>query len=385
MTRFTSWLSLAMCLFMAGCRKPYHEDLLVDIATSEVAILIETQNSAEQAVTAPPGKGDVTDTRLQSVDFYKTRVVQATRVTIPYYWKQTHLKGYLFDYDNSSNGRWVPAARLITINTEPETRKWHSDTGGGINAESLDSVGFSTGISITARIEDRDDAILFLSNYPPKAERVITALGGDEFKVEVTSLEQIMDDEVKTKIQEVYAYESAGEIMDDLRGKKREIIDRVQEIVVPFFKERGITITSIGQFGGFTYENAEIQQAIDDVFKAQQDEEVAKAESKAAEVRKDALRLKGEGEASQILESSKGKAEGIRIEAEAEAEAIKLVADAKKYEIEQANADLQTYLALKALDIQLEKAERWDGKLPVTNFGGQESGGNFLFSVPSTD
>lgn len=69
--------------------------------------------------------------------------------------------------------------------------------------------------------------------------------------------------------------------MDLLRAKKREIMDTVKDGkkwtdengkerelvgVVEFFKERGITITTIGQFGGFTYENPEIQKSIDEVF-----------------------------------------------------------------------------------------------------------------------
>lgn len=66
-----------------------------------------------------------------------------------------------------------------------------------------------------------------------------------KLEVEATPLSQIMDDEIKTKIQEAYA-ESASEIMDDLPGKKVEthdvLIDRAQEIVAPFFKERGVTI-----------------------------------------------------------------------------------------------------------------------------------------------
>ena len=45
----------------------------------------------------------------------------------------------------------------------------------------------------------------------------------------------------------------------------------------PEEKERGITITTIGQFGGMTYENTKIQDAIDQVFISQQEKERAAA------------------------------------------------------------------------------------------------------------
>lgn len=381
------WAVAIVCLGATGCRKPFHESLMVDIGTSEAAILVETINDNGQAAIAPKGKGENVDSEGNLTDFYHSRLVNARKVEIPYYWKQTKRIG-MMSWEHSGNGEWRPAARLIIIDMSPETREWTSNANSGTSnsnqgiwVESSDSVGFSTGISITARIASLEDAVKFLSNYPPESNREVVTEGGAPFNVEVTGLAQIMDQEVRTKIQEVFAYEAAAFTMDELRDKKREILDTVQEEVIPFFKERGLTITSIGQFGGFTYENPDIQKSIDKVFEAQQDEEVAKAEAKAAEQRKEALKLKGEGEAQQQIEVAKGKAEGIKLEAEAEASAIQAVADAKRYEIEQANQDLETYLKLKDLEIQMKKAELWDGKLPVTNFGGGESGGNFLFPL----
>lgn len=378
----------AICIFSVGCTQSYHEDLLVDIGTSEAAILVETVNDNGQAAIAPNGKGENVKAGGELVDFYKTRLVNARKVKIPYYWKQTH-KMRFYDWSHDGNGEWKPAARLIVVDMSPETREWTSNSGSGtgnknqgIWVESSDSVGFSTGISITARIKNLDNAVKFLSNYPPANERTEVTAGGAPFKVEVTSLSQIMDSEVRTKIQEVFAYESAAYTMDELRDKKREILDSLKEEVVPFFEERGITITSIGQFGGFTYENPDIQKAIDKVFEAQQDEEVAKAEAKAAEQRKEALRLRGEGEAQEKIEASRGVAEGVKLEAEAQAEAIKAVADAKSYEITQAKQDLDTYLELKRLEIEMERLKTWDGKMPVTMMG-SEIGSNFLFGIPS--
>jgi hypothetical protein len=338
---------------LSGCYRPYHEALMVDIQTSEVAILVETVNDNGQAIIAPNSEANNSDT-----DFFKERLVNARKVQIPYYWKQTHRAWIWQDF---TTGKWTSAARLIVVDTQPETREW-SNEQMAIWVESKDSIGFSTGISITARIDNKEDAVLFLSNYPPKNKRQITTSGGDAFEVEISSLEQIMDKEVRTKIQEVFADEAAEYNMDELRGRKKEVMASIREKVVPYFKERGITITTIGQFGGFDYQNPQTQLAIDKVFQAQQDQEVAKAEAKAAEERKLALKLAGEGEASKILESKKG-----------EAEAIRLVADAKAYELEKLNQNPQAYLALKQMEVKMKEIEKWSGDWPRFLMGNQES------------
>jgi len=340
-----------VCLGMfSGCIKPFHEPLLVDINTSEVAVLVETVNDNGQAAIAPKDKEGEKES-----DFFKERLVNARKVEIPYYWKQT---SRVYTYVHSGNGRWTPAARLIVVDTAPETREWSKEKDTAIWVESKDSVGCSTGISITARIEDKDAAIKFLSNYPPKKTRQVETMGGDPFNVEVTSLEDIMDLEVRTKIQEVFAYEAASYKMDELREEKQTIINKIKSDVVPYFQERGITITTLGQFGGFTYENPEIQKAIDKVFQAQQDEEVAIAEFKAAEQRKTAMKSLGEGEAAKILEAKKGEAEGI-----------KAVADAKAYELQKLNENPTAYIALKELEVKSAQIEAWDGKLPTMLIG----------------
>jgi regulator of protease activity HflC (stomatin/prohibitin superfamily) len=362
-------LSMAvLCLCMTGCWKPYHEAMLVDIGTSEVAFLVETVNDNGQAVVAPKDKGENKKADGTLVDFYKNRMINARKVEIPYYWKQTHRRWV--PWDTGSNGKWVPAARLIVVDTQPENREWTSDKTTGstkkdqaIWVESSDSVGFSTGISLTSRIQNQDDAIKFLSNYPPATQREVVTAGGEPFVVEITSLEQVMDQEVRQKVQEVFAYESAAFTMDELREKKREIMDTVKEEIVPFFAERGISITTIGQFGGFAYENPDIQLSIDKVFQAQQDEEVAKAETKAASARKEALKLEGEGEAQKSIAVAEG-----------EAQAIQAVADAKAYELEKLNANPQAYLTLKMIEIAKEGLEKWDGTLPRFLMGGPDMG-----------
>lgn len=71
-----------------------------------------------------------------------------------------------------------------------------------------------------------------------------------------------------------------------------------------------------------------------------------------------------------ILEERKGEAEGI-----------KLVADAKAYELEKLTENPKAYLALKALEVQKAQIEAWDGKLPVTLFSGPGENTSLLLNV----
>lgn len=109
-------ISLSSLVLFVGCIKPYHEPLLVDIQTSEVAILVETVNDNGQVAVAPKGKEGDNDT-----DFYRDRLVNARKVEIPYYWKRTHR---VFFWEDGSNGKWTAAARLLIVDTQPCTREW---------------------------------------------------------------------------------------------------------------------------------------------------------------------------------------------------------------------------------------------------------------------
>jgi hypothetical protein len=332
---------------------------MVTVETSETPFLIQLEGANDQ-------------TSLKSEEYLKQHMVATKRVQITYRWVKT---GY-----GATNGKYVPNERVIVVDRAPETREWLADSNRGTSksnqaiwVESSDSVGFSTGISITARIQNQDDAVKFLYNYPPKQFREVAVNSGykDNYHVSVSDLSDIMDSEIRTKIQEVFAEKAAEYNMDNLRAKKNEIITEIRNEVIPFFQERGITITAIGMFGGFRYENPDIQTAIDKVFEAQQDEEVAKAEAKAAEQRKLALQLVGEGQAQQAVEIAKG-----------EAQAIQAVADAKAYELEKLTQNPEAYIALKNIEVEMERLQRWDGKYPVYYLGGGEGEGLNMF-IPS--
>jgi hypothetical protein len=334
--------------------------VLAEISNSQEGFLIELEGDNAQADSS-------------AEEYLKSRLVQQKRVEIPYRWKQT--------WRLPNWGRWIPAARLVIVDRAPENRLWVADRDRGTSdkneavwLESKDSVSFSTGIAITARIESREDAIKFLANYPARPQQ--KANPEETYQVKVSSLAQIMDEEIKNKVQEILSDKANEYDMDQLRDQKTEIVSAVRQQCREFFKERGITITTLGMAGGFTYANPGVQEAIDAVFEAQQDKQVAIAEAAAAAERKDALKLAGEGEAQKEVEIAKGKAA-----------AIQQVADAKAYEIEKLSQNPEAYILLKQLEIETVRLERWDGSYPqilLSGGSGQDMPALFM-GMPNVD
>ena len=326
----------------AGCVRPYDTPEFAEVSNSETAFLVP--------LTGDTGKQKGFDSEKYLAD----RKVAVKRVRIPHEWVQTGRMGH--------HGKWLPTVRLIKVDRAPVTREWTAERDSGTSEknqaiwiESQDSVGFTTGITCTARIPDDEAAVKFLFNYPSG------------------SIETVMDTEIRARVQAAMAEFANGYALNDLLGpKKGELIAKVREDVVPFFAERGIEITTVGQFGGFRYENPKIQEAIDNVFQAQQDEEVARAEGVAQLERNKAIKLAAEG-----------KAEARKLESSAEAAAIKAVADAKAYEIEKAQENSETYLALKRLELDKARTERWDGKYPLYYLGGAGPTPDFLLFPPA--
>jgi len=307
---------IVACLipFMASC-KPYQKPVYQEISNNETAFVI-------------PLEGDVgNQAKFGSKEQLEKHKVATKRIEIPTRWNQTGRQ--------AESGEYIPTVTVIVVDRSPITRNWESTNKGKDNAiwvESSDSVGFSMGFNCTAFIKEEDTAT-FLYWY---------SSGG---------LSDVMDTEIRGRIQQVAAEESAKFPLDELRDKKNEIASSVRANIIPFFAERGITITTVGMFGGMTYENPEIQKSIDGVFVAQQQKNVALAKYEAQ---------KKENE--RVVLEAQGVAEQRKIQAEAEAKAIASLTQA----VAQGG---ENYLHLKALEVQGKQIEKWDGKLPTVTSG----------------
>jgi regulator of protease activity HflC (stomatin/prohibitin superfamily) len=344
--------------------KPYDRPEYVEIGTSESAFLIPLEgDTANQA-------------SFQSVQFLRQKLVAAKRIRITHRWNQL---GFW-----PSSGEWIADVKLIKVDRRPVTREWTQSSHTGtspkneaVAVESKDSVNFSMGVSCTAHIPE-ELAPVFLYSYPAK------------------SLAEMMDSEVRARIQQVVAEEAAKYDLDLMRSKKNEIMKAVREDVLPFFKAKGIEITTVAMVGGLTYDNPEIQKAIDEAAKSSQlkvsaeaRREAQEVENKtlklAAEAKAQAIRLEAEARAHAALTQAEADAKVRQLNAAAEAQAIRTVADAKAHELQKATESPTVYLQLKSLDMEIERWKRWDGKYPayLMQFGAASGSAGLLLQPPA--
>lgn len=288
---------------LVGC-KAYDKPEITTITPSQTAFLIPLDgDSAKQA-------------KLQSEDFLKKNMVAGKRVQIPHRWLKEG-RGIIWE-----DGKYIPTAQLIIVERKPITRNWTKDSSTGtsvkdesIKAETKESIAFGANFNCTAQI-DETDAVRFLYRYNN------------------ATLDSIMDSEIHSRITTDFVEQCSQYNLSDLLINKQTIMENIRKDVVPYFKDRGITITALGISGDFQYTNSEIQKSIDDKFKAEKSVQTAQADA-------DAIKIQ-----SSTLEQS-----------------MKL----KELELKQ-----------KELDNQSDAIKKWDGKLPTTN-----GTGNMLFNIPT--
>jgi hypothetical protein len=347
-------LPLLFCLaapgLLGGCVRSYDRPEYVEIDTSETGFLIPLEGDSNEQV------------KFQSEDYLKARKVATKRVQITHRWSQ---EGRL-----PNSGRWIPTVRLVKVNRSPVTREWVTTqttvSGGGMQRsdkaiwiESADSVGFSMGFTCTAFIPE-EEASRFLYWYPSG------------------SLTDVMDREVRARVQQAAAEVAAKYPLDNLRARKQEIADAVKQAVTNFFATRGVTVTTVGMFGGMTYENPEIQKSIDGTFIAQQLKVVAEAKFEAQKKENERLELEAEGVAEKARREALGLADARKTSAGAEAEAIRVINSAAA-EAQQNPLLLQ----LKSLEVEKARIEKWDGRFPQMWLGASAASPNLLFQVPT--
>jgi len=335
---------LAVGIFMLPSCKPYDKAEYLQVENNETAFVIPLEDAKEKQET---------QVHLNSEEFLNQSKVLTKRIVVPHRWQAN---GRLW-----FEGSWIPTVAVLKVDRSPVTREWNSSSASrkgsdhAIWIESADSVGFCMGVSCTAFIKEEDSA-KFLYMYPSG------------------SLQTVMDSEIRARVQKVAADTAAKFPLDQLREKKSDIMQALDSDLVPFFALRGISITTIGMFGGMTYENPKIQQSIDEVFVAQQKKNVALAEFEAQAKTNERVLLSAKADAEQITMKATADAQRRTLEAEAESKAIHLVNESL------ANSS-PIFIQLRTLDTQQKQYERWDGRFP-TYFMGGISNPNMLLNLP---
>lgn len=302
-------LSAITMLTCTSCIKPYDKPEFQTISPSQTAFLVPLVGD-----TAEQGAFDSEELLLETK-------VATKEVQIPHRWVQTGRWDWV--------GDWKPSATLIVVERKPVSRSWESGASSetstrAIFGETSDAIGVYVGMNCTAMIEEAD-AAKFLYRYNN------------------TPLETIIDNDIKKMVEGEFNSATGDFKSTELHDHKDEIIKRIRDEVIPYFKEYGITITVLGFKEGISFENKEIQDALDAKFASEQDLVIQQNKNEAA------------------IAKAQADAEAIIIAAEAQAEANRLLSNSITDEI-------------------LEKMyyEKWNGVLPSV-YGAQDT----LIQVPN--
>lgn len=301
------FLTLVMVLALTGCRRPYDTPEFVTIEASQTAFLI-------------PLVGDTGNQgAFESEELLLEAKVATKEIQIPHRWVQLGRANW--------NGEWRPSATLIVVERKPVSRSWESGDSAASSSNraifggSSDNIGIYVGMNCTAMIEEKD-AAKFLYRYNN------------------TPLETIIDNDIKKLVEERFNIETSKYTSTELGAAKGEIMEAVKNYVVPYFKEYGITITVLGIKEDISYENEEIQKAIDAKFASEQELVIQQNKNEAA------------------LAKAEAEAEAIKIAAEGDAEALRILATAQA----EANRKLSESLTPELLEKMYY--EKWNGELP---------------------
>ena len=285
MKKKTFVLTLAMiicCLFLTGCRKPYDKPEFVTIEASQTAFLIPlVGDSSNQA-------------SFESEELLLEAKVATKEIQIPHRWVQTGRKNW--------QGEYRASATLIVVERKPVSRSWESGSSAAdsnnraIFGETSDGIGIYVGMNCSAQINEAD-AAKFLYRYNN------------------TPLETIIDTDIKKMVEDEFNMATSVYTSTDLLNHKSEIMETVKTNVTSYFKEYGITITVLGLKEGISYENPDIQKAIDTKFASEQELVIQQNKNEAN------------------IAKAEAEAEAILIAAEAQAKANRLLSESLTDEI----------------------------------------------------
>lgn len=306
---------------MTGCIGPAKVDVTEEIAPNETAFVIPLEGDSKK-----------NQAQFDSVSYLQSKKVATKRIYIPQVQLDTG-RGWW-------NYKYAPSVKVIKVNRAPVTFVWEGIKGQnkGIAVESRDSIGFMVGINISGYVTEADTA-KFLYYYPSG------------------SLKKVLGAIVKSKTTEVLSrqfarydlegspakYNKAGRIIakasEGARQRKGEIVDLASADLKAFFAKTGVTISTFGLIGGLSYDDKDIQEAINDNFKSE-------------------LEIKNKVNDRLAQEEVNKNNIAIATADKVSAQQFALAATARK---KQVGLEIEKMLA----EAKLVAAKKWDGKLPA--------------------
>ncbi len=263
---------------------------------------------ANQTAFLIPLVGDTSDQAVfESESLLAETKVATKEVQIPKRWVQMGRE----DWD----GQWKNSAKLILVDRTPQTREWTSDansgtfaTNQGVTAKTKDGIKLTLNVNSTAQIdENMATKYLYVYNTNP--------------------LSQVMDTEVKTMVHSNLIEQVSKYTLEELDVEK--IMVDLRKDVQGYFKDRGITVTALG-FSSDPIYPTDIQNSMNEKIKAQNNQEAQAIANKTAE--------------------DKAKSQALQAQLQQDI--------------------LTSQIKLKELENETKMIEKWDGKLPTVQGGG---------------
>jgi hypothetical protein len=246
-------LALSASLALTGCYRKA-QDEFVEIKPDETAFLVSLE-----------GDTKTNQAKFDSVAVMEEHKISAKRVIIPHKLLNTCPSCTTAEYVD------VPTARLFTVTRKMVSREWTATDKGtkkenqAISVESNESIDFDLGVMITAHIAESDTAT-FLYNYSG------------------SQLSDIMDGDVRSIVGKELADQFGTHSLEEDRHDKIAYFHATFDKVAKFFKDKGITIDSLGSAEGMTYHDKAIQTAINNKFAAEMSKAAARDQADAAAI-----------------------------------------------------------------------------------------------------
>lgn len=311
----------AAALGQNGCIGPAKVEQFVEIKPSETAYMIPLE-----------GASNAGQAKFESVEFLNAKKVAAKRVSLPLRVRSTGRAWWSYEY--------IATAMVIKVDRAPVTREWTPSARTGTNQgdqsfhmQSLDSIPFHIGATITASVVE-DDASNFLYHY--RADTVA----------------HVVDTNVRSFILGELSGMFAGVDLATGMVEKNNYFTKATEDAKKYFKTRGLTIDYFGISGGLGYDNKKVQDSLDDKFIAENDKQVAENQQAAQEIRNATNVAKATADAQAAAKFAMAK-DALTVKTEMEA------------------------VLIRAESLRMAAA-KWDGKLPS---GVVPQGSGFLFGL----
>lgn len=233
--------------------------------TQDITEYVEIQPNWTAFLIPETGANKDSQAAFMSEKYLSDNKVAMKRVQIPH----VLLKNYMLSRDH-----YIPASRLLEVDRTPVTREWVSSTNRGTSTkdegfhfESAESINVSTGIVISAFVKE-EDAPKFVYWFGAKTNNNVDVNDPSvtfNSVIYAKSLAEVVDDNVKHKVQSVLAREAGKYPLVELSLHKADIISIVEKEVKETFSVMGITISYVGYAESLTYD-PRIQESIDRVF-----------------------------------------------------------------------------------------------------------------------